>query len=52
MAMFLPGSGNGQEDVLGVRMVMRNAGRVVGSSAEKEDSGSPGLGQGREREGG
>lgn len=44
--MFPSGSGNGQEDVLGVRMVMRNAGRVVGSSAEREDSGGPGAGSG------
>lgn len=51
-AMFPSGSGDGwrniqlQEDGLGVRMVMRNAGRVVGSSAEREDSCGPGLGQG------
>lgn len=40
-----------REDVLGVRMVMRNAGRVVGSSAEREDSGGPGLGRGGKGEG-
>jgi len=32
--------------MLGVRMAMRNAGRVVGSSTEREDSCGPGPGRG------